>query len=153
MRLSISSSAFHEGDKIPRKYTCEGEDVSPELTWNKPPEDTISLALLVEDPDAPGGVFTHWILFNLPTGIMILPQGMATQNQLPDGSLQGKNDFGKVGYNGPSPPPGRPHKYQFTLYALDRPLNLKPSVGKKQIVDAMRGHILAQGQIMGIYQR
>jgi Raf kinase inhibitor-like YbhB/YbcL family protein len=153
MRLSISSSAFHEGDKIPRKYTCEGEDVSPELAWNKPPEDTMSLALLVEDPDAPGGVFTHWILFNIPAGIMMLPQGMPTQSQFPDVSLQGKNDFGKVGYSGPCPPPGRPHRYQFTLYALDRPLNLKPGVGKKQIVDAMRGHILAQGQITGIYQR
>jgi hypothetical protein len=153
MTLTISSSAFREGDKIPRKYTCEGEDISPDLRWNKPPEDTVSLVLLVDDPDAPGGVFTHWVLFNLPANTIMLPQDVPTQGQLPDGSLQGKNGFGKIGYGGPCPPPGRPHRYQFTIYALDQSLNLKPGVDKKQIVDAMRGHILSQGQITGTYQR
>ena len=90
MTLTISSSAFREGDKIPRKNTCEGEDISPELTWNKPPEDTMSLALLVDDPDAPGGVFTHWVLFNLRANAVMLPQGVPTQGHLPDGSMQGK---------------------------------------------------------------
>ena len=153
MKLTISSPAFQEGDKIPMKFTCEGEDISPELTWNKPPEETKSLTLLVDDPDAPDGVFTHWVLFNLPADKMMLPQGVPTQGRLPDGSLQGKNEFGKIGYSGPCPPQGRPHRYQFTLYALDRPLNLKSVVTKKQVVDTMRGHILAHDQITGIYQR
>jgi len=153
MALELSSSAFQEGGEIPTKYTCEGQDVSPTLTWGKPPAGTQSLALIVDDPDAPVGVFTHWVLFNLPADSRGLPEAMPTQAQLPDGSLQGKNDFGKIGYGGPCPPPGRPHRYQFTLYALDQTLDLKAGASKKQVLDAMQGHILAQGRLTGTYQR
>jgi Raf kinase inhibitor-like YbhB/YbcL family protein len=153
MVLAVSSSAFQEGGKIPTKYTCEGQDVSPALTWGEPPAETRSFALIVDDPDAPGGVFTHWVLFNLPVGSRELPEAVPTQAQLANGSLQGKNDFGRIGYGGPCPPPGRPHRYQFTLYALDQPLDLKAGASKKQVIGAMQGHILAQGQLTGTYQR
>jgi|Deesub1362B_J571_1020462.scaffolds.fasta_scaffold27118_1 hypothetical protein len=153
MALSISSPAFQEGGEIPAKYTCEGQDVSPELVWGEPPAGTQSFVLIMDDPDAPGGVFTHWVLFNLPVASRKLPEGVPAQAQLPDGSLQGKNDFGKIGYGGPCPPSGRPHRYQFTLYALDQPLDLKAGVSKKQVIQAMQGHILAQGRLTGTYQR
>ena len=107
----------------------------------------------MDDPDAPGRVFTHWVLFNLPTDSRELPEAVPVQAQLPDGSLQGKNDFRKNGYGGPCPPPGRPHRYQFTLYALDQLLDLEAGASKQQVIDAMQGHILAWGQLTGIYQR
>ncbi|MFC1991128.1 YbhB/YbcL family Raf kinase inhibitor-like protein [Chloroflexota bacterium] len=153
MVLTVSSPAFRKGDKIPSKYTCEGEDVSPEFTWSEPPTGTNSFVLVVDDPDAPGGVFTHWILFNVPADSLLLPEAVPAQDQLQNGSLQGKNDFGRIGYDGPCPPLGRPHRYQFTLYALDRSLDLKSGVSKKQVLDAMCDHILAQGQVTGTYQR
>jgi Raf kinase inhibitor-like YbhB/YbcL family protein len=153
MVLAVSSPAFQEGGKIPTKYTCEGQDVSPAFTWGEPPVETRSFVLIVDDPDAPGGVFTHWVLFNLPVGSRELPEAVAAQAQLPNGSVQGKNDFGRIGYGGPCPPPGRPHRYQFTLYALDQPLDLKAGASKKQVIGAMQGHILAQGQLTGTYQR
>ena len=153
MALVVSSSAFQEGGEIPTKYTCEGQDVSPALTWSEPPAETRSFTLIVDDPDAPVGVFTHWVLFNLPADSRGIPEAVPTQAQLPDGSLQGKNDFGKIGYGGPCPPPGRPHRYQFTLYALDQTLDLKAGASKKQALDAMQGHILAQGRLTGTYQR
>jgi len=153
MALVVSSSAFQEGGEIPTKYTCEGQDVSPALTWSEPPAETWSFTLIVDDPDAPVGEFTHWVLFNLSADSRGLPEAMPAQAQLPDGSLQGKNDFGKIGYGGPCPPPGRPHRYQFTLYALDQTLDLKAGASKKQVLDAMQGHILAQGRLTGTYQR
>ena len=153
MALVVSSSAFQEGSKIPARYTCEGQDVSPALSWGEPPAETQSFALIMDDPDAPVGVFTHWVLFNLPADSRGLPEAVPTQPQLPDGSLQGRNDFGKTGYGGPCPPPGRPHRYQFTLYALDQTLDLKAGASKKQVIDAMQEHSLAQGRLTGIYQR
>jgi Raf kinase inhibitor-like YbhB/YbcL family protein len=153
MALSVSSTAFHEGDRIPSKYTCQGQDVSPPLAWSEPPQGTQSLALTVDDPDAPSGVFTHWVILNIPPDSRELPEALSTQAQLPNGTLQGKNDFGRIGYGGPCPPPGRPHRYRFTLYALDQPLDLKAGASKKQVLDAMQGHILAQGQLTGTYQR
>ena len=153
MALSLSSIAFQGGERIPVKYTCEGQDVSPPLIWSEPPQGTQSLALIVDDPDAPGGVFTHWVLFNIPPDSGELPEAMPTLAQLSSGALQGKNDFGRIGYGGPCPPPGRPHHYCFTLYALDRVLDLKGGVSKKQVLDAMHGHILAQGELTGTYQR
>ena len=153
MVLLVSSPAFQEGDTIPTKYTCQGQDVSPPLAWSEPPVGTQSLALIVDDPDAPGGVFTHWVLFNIPSDSRQLPEAVPTQAQLPSGALHGKNDFGRIGYGGPCPPPGRPHRYQFTLYALDQPLDLEAGVSKKQLLAAMQGHILAQGQLTGTYQR
>ena len=153
MALTVLSSAFQEGSEIPTRYTCEGQDVSPALTWEEPPAGTQSFALIMDDPDAPGGVFTHWILFNLPADSSGLSEAVPSQPQLPDGSLQGKNDFGRIGYGGPCPPPGRPHRYQFTLYALDQTLDLKAGASKKQVIDAMQGHILVQGRLTGTYQR
>ena len=153
MALAVSSSAFQEGSKIPARYTCEGQDVSPVLTWDEPPAEAQSFALIMDDPDAPVGVFTHWVLFNLPLDSRGLPEAVPIQPQLPEGSLQGKNDFGRIGYGGPCPPPGRPHRYQFTLYALDQTLDLKAGASKKQVIDAMQGHILAQGRLTGTYQR
>ena len=107
----------------------------------------------MDDPDAPGGVFTHWVIFNISSDSRELPEAVPTQAQLPSGALQGKNDFGRIGYGGPCPPSGRPHRYLFTLYALDQPLGLKAGASKKQVLDDMRGHILAQGQLTGTYQR
>ena len=153
MALTVLSSAFQEGDKIPAKYTCEGQDVSPPLAWSEPPAGTRSLALIVDDPDAPGGVFTHWLLFNIPPDSRELPEAVPTQAELASGALQGKTDFGRTGYGGPCPPPGRPHRYQFTLYALDQPLDLEGGASKKQLLSAMEGHILTQGQLTGTYQR
>jgi len=153
MALTVSSSAFKEGDRIPAKYTCQGQDVSPPLAWGEPPAGTQSFALIVDDPDAPGGVFTHWVLFNIPPDSRNLPEAVPTQAELASGALQGKTDFGRIGYGGPCPPPGRPHRYQFTLYALDQPLGLEGGASKKQLLSAMEGHILAQGQLTGTYQR
>jgi Raf kinase inhibitor-like YbhB/YbcL family protein len=153
MVLAVSSPAFQEGGKIPAKYTCEGQDVSPALTWGEPPVDTRSFVLIVDDPDAPGGVFTHWVLLNLPAGSRELAEAVPAKAQLPNGSVQGKNDFGRIGYGGPCPPPGRPHRYRFTLYALDKPLDLKAGASKTKVIGAMQGHILAQGQLTGMYQR
>ncbi len=153
MALSLSSIAFQGGERIPVKYTCEGQDVSPPLMWNEPPQGTQSLALILDDPDAPGGVFNHWVLFNILADSRELPEAMPTESQLSSGVLQGENDFGRIGYGGPCPPPGRTHRYCFTLYALDRALDLKAGVSKKQVLNAMQGHILAQGQLTGTYQR
>lgn len=153
MELTVSSSAFREGDVIPTEYTCEGQDVSPPLAWDEPPAGTQSLVLIVDDPDAPVGVFTHWVLFNIPSNSRDLPEALPTQAQLPSGAQQGKNEFGRLGYGGPCPPPGRLHRYRFTVYALDQPLELTAGASKKQVLDAIQGHILAQGQLTGTYQR
>jgi len=151
--MELKSTAFQDGERIPAKYTCEGQDISPPLTWNGIPEQTQSLALIMDDPDAPGGIFTHWVIFNMPPDSRQLPQAVATQSQLPSGALQGKNDFGRLGYGGPCPPPGYPHRYRFTLYALDQQLELKAGASKKQLLNAIKGHTLAQGQLTGTYQR
>ena len=153
MVIPVSSPAFQEGDKVPTKYSCQGQDVSPPLAWGQPPEGTQSLALIMDDPDAPSGVFTHWVIFNIPSDSCEVPEAVPTQAQLPSGALQGKNDFGRIGYGGPCPPPGRPHRYRFTLYTLDCSLDLKAGASKKQVLDAMQGHILGQGQLTGTYQR
>lgn len=151
--MELKSPAFQEGAKIPKKYTCEGWDFSPPLIWNEVPDKTQSLALIMDDPDAPGGIFTHWVLFNLPPNSRELLEGVSPVPQLPSGALQGKNDFGKFSYGGPCPPPGSPHRYRFTLYALDQQLELEAGVSKKQLLKAIEGHILAQGQLIGTYQR
>jgi len=153
MVLTVSSKVFQEGGKIPAKYTCDGQDVSPPLAWSEPPVGTESFALIMNDPDAPGGVFTHWVLFNIPSDNRQLPEAVPTQAKLPSGALQGKNNFGRIGYGGPCPPPGRPHRYQFIIYALDQPLDLTAGASEKQVLDAMERHILAQGQLTGTYQR
>ena len=153
MELEIKSFAFSEGEKIPVKYTCEGEDISPPLSWSKLPFGTKALTIIVDDPDAPGKAWTHWVLFNLPGDTEELLEAVPTQSKLVSGAFQGKNDFGEIGYGGPCPPPGFPHRYHFTLYALDQPLKLKPGASRFQVLDAMKGHILASGKLTGIYQR
>ena len=153
MTIVLSSTAFKEGDRIPVKYTCDGQDISPALVWDEPPQQTEAFVLMVDDPDAPGGVFTHWMIFNIPANTHQFGEGVPIQEQLESGALQGKNDFGKIGYRGPCPPSGSSHRYRFTIYALDQRLNLKAGASKKQVIDAMQGHILAQGQLTGTYQR
>jgi Raf kinase inhibitor-like YbhB/YbcL family protein len=153
MVLRITSPAFSEGETIPRKYTCEGPDVSPPLNWGEPPVGARALALIVDDPDAPVGVFNHWIIFNIPAAERGLTEAVPVQGELPNGSLQGRNSFGRMGYGGPGPPPGGPHRYYFTLYALSEPLKLTAGADKKQVLAAMKGHIIGQAELMGKYRR
>ncbi len=153
MTLTLSSPAFDEMQAIPGKYTCDGEDVSPQLAWNIVPEGTQSWALVMDDPDAPVGVFTHWLIFDLPPNMQELPEGVPNEEQLAAGGKQGKNDFGRVGYGGPCPPAGKPHRYRFHLYGLDRFTGLKPDISKQQLLDAIEGHIVDSAQLTGKYQR
>lgn len=153
MTLSISSAAFKDGSRIPARFTGDGADISPPLVWGEPPQQTQSFALIVDDPNAPGGVFTHWVLFDLPPDTRQLDEGIPSQQQLRSGAQQGRNDFGKIGYGGPFPPHGPAHHYRFTLYALDASLGLKSGASKSQVLAAMKGHILAQGLLIGTYQR
>ena len=153
MPLQITSTAFSAGETIPRKFTCDGPDVSPKLTWNEPPAKTQSFALIMDDPDAPVGTWVHWVLFDLPADAKELSEGIAKQEQLSNGARQGRNDFGKIGYGGPCPPPGKPHRYFYKLYALDSKLNLKAGATKADVERAMKGHVLAQAELMGRYGR
>jgi hypothetical protein len=153
MPLNISSTAFSNGGNIEKKFTCDGPDVSPQLSWTEPPAGTKTLALLVDDPDAPVGNWNHWTLWNLAANSRGLAEAVSKQARLPDGMQQGLNDFRKTGYNGPCPPPGKPHRYYFKLFALDAKLELKPGASKKELEAAMKGHILAQGEWMGRYGR
>ena len=149
----LTSDAFGPGAAIPSKYTCDGQDVSPPLDWSGQPAKTAAFALLVQDPDAPSGVFTHWVVFNLPAGVHILPESTSQAERLGDGGVQGRGDSRQIGYYGPCPPPGKPHRYVFSLYALDRMLSLAPGATQQQVTDAMRGRVLGQAQLVGIYQR
>jgi Raf kinase inhibitor-like YbhB/YbcL family protein len=153
MSLTISSSSFSNGGAIPKKFTCDAEDVSPELSWSGAPAGTRSFALLADDPDAPVGNWNHWTMWNIPAESQGLREGTSKGAQLPDGTQQGLNDFGKVGYNGPCPPPGKPHRYYFKLFALDQKLTLKEKSGKRELEAAMKGHIVAQAEWMGRYGR
>lgn len=157
--LELKSSSF-AGDTIPEKYQgspencpCNGKDISPALSWNSPPERTQSFALIVTDKDSPLWFnFVHWVLYDLPAGRRDLPEDIAKQGQLPDGSRQGVNGFDKIGYAGPCPPGHSPHRYLFDVYALNTRLNLPPGASKKQVIKAMGGHILARGQLVGKFQ-
>jgi len=151
--LTLSSSAFGEGERIPGKYTCKGEDISPPLAWSEPPGKTKCFVLIMDDPDAPGVVFTHWVLFNLPPDAREIPEGVSARAQLANGALHGRNGFLRLGYRGPCPPPGFAHRYRFTLYALDRRLDLMAGVTKAQVLDAMQRHILAEGLLTGTQER
>jgi Raf kinase inhibitor-like YbhB/YbcL family protein len=153
MKLDVKSTAFAEGASIPQKYTGDGDDVSPALKWSEPPPNTKSFAVICDDPDAPRGIWVHWVLFNVPGNQRELAEAVPSQEQLPSGAKQGTNDFGNVGYGGPAPPRGKPHRYFFKVYALDAALDLAPGVSKAQIVAAMKGHVLAEGQFMGKYAR
>lgn len=153
MTVKMTSPAFAEGAFIPVRYTCDGENISPPLTWTPPPPETASLALITDDPDAPSGVWVHWVLYNLPGDATGLPEAVATTQTLANGAVQGNNSSNNLGYRGPCPPRGSAHRYFFKLYALDAKLNLAPGATKADLLKAMNDHILAEGQLMGRYQR
>ena len=152
MTLVITSSAFSEGQAIPKRYTCDGPDVSPDLAWSGVPDGAASLALICDDPDAPMGTWVHWVLFNIPADADGLPAEIPADAALESGARHGTNDFRRLGYGGPCPPGGT-HRYFFKLYALDTMLELDSGITKAQLLEAMEGHILAAGQLMGTYSR
>src|SRR2546422_11619541 len=151
--MKLSSTAFEPGASVPKKFTCDGADVSPALAWSDAPAGTQSFALIADDPDAPVGTWVHWVLYDLPGAARDLPEGVATQEQLANGARQGRNDFGKIGYGGPSPPPGSAHRCFFKLYALDAKLNLKPGAPKSAGQRAMKGPIPVQAAPIARYPR
>lgn len=152
MALELKSSAFAAGESIPRKYACDGDDMSPPLSWSGAPPETRSFALIADDPDAAIGTWVHWVLYNLPAQVNYLPEGVSTGPSLPFGGQQGKNGSGQLGYQGPCPPSGT-HRYFFKVYALSEPLKMPPAASKEQLLKAMKGHILAQAELMGLYSR
>ena len=151
--MKLSSTAFEDGQPIPRKHTCDGADVSPPLAWTQAPAGTRSFALICDDPDAPVGTWVHWVIYALPAAATDLPEMVLAADTLPGGGRQGLNDFRRVGYGGPCPPPGPAHRYIFKLYALDAELPLAPRASKGSLLQAMAGHILAETELMGTYQR
>lgn len=153
MAFELKSAAFSASGEIPKKFSCDGPDVSPALSWGDPPTGTQGISLIMDDPDAPVGTWVHWVLYDLPATARELPENVPKDQELKSGARQGRNDFGKIGYGGPCPPPGRPHRYFFKLYALDTKVNLKTGASKAELEKAMRGHILAQTELMGRYKR
>lgn len=152
MSLRLTSSAFQEGGLIPAEYTCAGANVSPPLKWGDVPAETKALALVVDDPDAPRGTWVHWVVYNLPAATRELAAGVPAQVELPGGGRQGRNDFGQTAYGGPCPPSGT-HRYYFKLYALNARLDLPPGATKQDLLRAMYGHILDEGQLMGRFKK
>ncbi len=150
MTFSFSSPAFGHGQPIPAVYTCKGRNISPPLTWSDLPQGTKSLALIMDDPDAPLGTWVHWVIYNIPPTRTGLEEALPSEERLADGSLQGKNSWRRIGYGGPCPPSGT-HRYYFRLYALDSMLSLAPGAMKEQLLQAMQGHILAQAEWMGTF--
>jgi len=155
MSWQLESSAFEDGANIPIEYTCSGEDVSPPLSWTAPPEGTAQLALTCDDPDAPGGTWVHWVIYGMPADVRKLPRAVPPEETLtePVIATQGRNDFRTVGYRGPCPPPGAPHRYSFRLYALSEELDLAPNATKADLVAAMEGKVLAEAKLMGKFAR
>ena len=153
MALQVSSTAFEAGAYIPKKYTGEGADVSPPLKWSDPPQGAKNFVLICDDPDAPVGTWVHWVAWGIPAAVRELPEAVPTQKQLDNGIRQGANDFRKIGYGGPMPPRGSDHRYFFKFYALDAEIALSPGAAKKDLLNAMKGHVLAEGELMGRYKR
>jgi hypothetical protein len=152
MKIELTSSAFQNGQAIPKQYTADGKNISPPLSWSTLPQGTKSLALIVDDPDAPVGTWVHWIVYGLSPKLPELQEAIPPEPRVAE-LMQGTNSFHKVGYGGPSPPPGKAHRYFFKLYALDTDLALKPGALAKQVEQALTGHTLAEGELMGIYGR
>ncbi|QHN08716.1 YbhB/YbcL family Raf kinase inhibitor-like protein [Methanothermobacter sp. THM-2] len=150
--MNLKTRAFNDGGRIPSRYTCDGENISPPLEWDGVPGEARSLALICDDPDAPSKVWTHWVIFNIPPTSGGLDENVPGMGRLPDGSVQGYNDSGTIGYRGPCPPSGV-HRYFFRLYALDTMLDLEPGAGKEDVLEAMEGHVLAEARIVGLYRR
>ena len=151
MSLELESPAFDQEDSIPVRYTADGSDRSPPLLWKNEPKGTKSYVLICDDPDAPSGTWDHWVLFNIPLDTRELHEGLFNREVLPNGAIQGVNSWGKTGYNGPNPPKGSSHRYNFKLYALDTLLNLSPTATKTEVEAAMQGHILAQSILTAHY--
>jgi hypothetical protein len=151
--LKVGSSSFREGQPIPIEYTCAGADISPPLHWSAGPAGTKTFALICDDPDAPSGTWCHWVLYNLPTATTDLPEKTPTTATLAGDARQGTNDFKRTGYSGPCPPPGKPHRYFFKIYALDTTLALKPGATRQELLRAIAGHVIAKGDTVGIFQR
>ena len=152
MAIELTSAVFSEGEMIPVRHTCDGEDVSPPLNWTGAPDETAGLALVCDDPDAPVGTWDHWVLFNIPAETTGLPEAIPADATLESGAVHGCNSWGRLGYGGPCPPGGT-HRYFFYLYALSARLSLQSGVTKQQLQQAMQGLVLDQGQLMGRYQR
>jgi len=153
MSLTLKSTAFANGSEIPKKFTCSGADLSPALTWGGVSPAARSLALIADDPDAPRGTWTHWLIWNIPAFHTALPEGVPKAETLEDGARQGRNDFGRIGYGGPCPPPGKAHRYFFKLYALDAMLDLKLGANRQELDRAMKRHVLAEAEWMGTFRR
>lgn len=150
--IKLTSTAFKEGQAIPRTYTCDGVNVSPPLEWGRVPKPAKTIAIIADDPDAPAGTWVHWVLYNLPADNIGFVENLPATEKLVAGGFQGKNDFDKIGYGGPCPPSGT-HRYFFKIYALDLELPLKAGATKAEVEKAMEGHIVSQGQLMGTYRR
>jgi Raf kinase inhibitor-like YbhB/YbcL family protein len=151
--LTLSSKAFTHEASIPAEHACTDANVSPPLGWDEVPEGVLAFAVIVDDPDAPGGTWVHWVLYDIPADKRELPAGVPTIGRGVDGMKQGKNDFKRVGYGGPCPPPGPPHRYVFRLYALDGPSGLAPGASKADLLSAMRGHIVGEATLVGTFAR
>jgi len=152
-KIELKTTSFTPGGFMPKRFTCDAADVSPALAWTDPPSGTQSFAIIEDDPDAPSGTFVHWLVYDLPAAYRKLPEALSGSDQMPGGGRQGANDFSRTGYSGPCPPPGRPHRYFIRLYAVDTILNLRPAATRKELDAAMQGHILAQAELMGRFQR
>jgi hypothetical protein len=152
-KLELTTTAFRPGSTIPTQFTCSGINISPSLSWSQPPPRTQSFVLIVDDPDAPAGTWVHWVVFNLPASARHLPERVPPGDAVAGGGKQGVNDFPLNGYGGPCPPPGKPHRYFFRLYALDTILDLRSPVHRKDVDSAMKGHVLAQAELMGTFGR
>lgn len=153
MSFFLKIPAFHQGERMPVQYTCQGSDISPELIWGDIPAGTKSLALICDDPDAPMGTWVHWIIYNIPSTYKGLKQNISQNAELPDGMLQGRNDFNRIGYGGPAPPPGKNHRYFFRLYALDAILPVGADITKDTLINVMRDHILDKAEYYGTFSR
>ncbi|MFC1668480.1 YbhB/YbcL family Raf kinase inhibitor-like protein [Chlamydiota bacterium] len=151
--FEITSQAFTNGEPIPQEHTCSGENISPELSWKNPPNGTKTYVLICDDPDAPVGNWVHWVVYNIPQEATRLPQKTPSSQRLSDGTLQGINDFRKVGYDGPCPPPGSPHRYFFRLYALDTELAIGPGYSKSDLLDVIKDHLLEKAELVGTFSR
>jgi Raf kinase inhibitor-like YbhB/YbcL family protein len=153
MSITLTSPAFQEGATIPKAHTGDGKDTSPPLRWTDPPSGTKAMALICDDPDAPRRTWVHWVIYDLPADVRSLDESVPGDGKLANGAKQGKNDFGKTAYGGPAPPPGKPHRYFFKLYALDAPTGLATGATKDQLLAAIKGHVLGEGQLVGRYGR
>jgi len=151
--LELTSSAYSDGENMPARYTGAGEDISPPLRWSDVPEGTESFVIIMDDPDAPMGTWVHWVIYDIPKNVTTLDEGVPTKDVLPDGAKQGVNDFRRIGYGGPYPPPGPAHRYVTTLYALDAVPNLGPGLDKAAVLEAIEGHELGTARLTGLYRR